>query len=131
MTVIAPPRPLRDLRLLFAGAAASKLGIEAGSFALPLVAVIALDASPGQVGLLATLTTAAFLLIGLPAGVWVDRARRRGIMIRQGTYHTARFGDRFVKISTSVPGEWAEKLCTLLPGMVEEARSLNDLPPQF
>lgn len=81
MTVIAPPRPRRDLRLLFAGAAASKLGIEAGSFALPLVAVIALDASPGQVGLLATLTTAAFLLIGLPAGVWVDRARRRGIMI--------------------------------------------------
>ncbi|SEF16755.1 MFS transporter [Jiangella alba] len=81
MTAIAPPRPRRDLHLLFAGAAASKLGMEVGSFALPLVAVLALDASPGEVGLLATLTTAAFLLIGLPAGVWVDRSRRRGVMI--------------------------------------------------
>lgn len=68
---------------------------------------------------------------GIRPEALVEAARRRGIMIRQGTYHTARFGDRFVKVSTSVPGDWAEKLCTLLPGMVEEARSLNDLPPQF
>lgn len=81
MTVIAPPQSQRDLRLLFAAAAASKLGMQVGSLALPLVAVLALSASPGEVGLLATLTTAAFLLIGLPAGVWVDRMRRRGIMI--------------------------------------------------
>lgn len=52
-------------------------------------------------------------------------------MIPQGTYHTARFGDRFVKISTSVPEEWAERFCPLLPEMVAEARTLNDLPPQF
>lgn len=61
----------------------------------------------------------------------VEAARRHGIMIRQGTYHTARFGDRFIKISTSVPAEWAEKLCALLPALVEEARSLNDVPAQF
>ncbi|WP_160119577.1 pyridoxal phosphate-dependent aminotransferase [Rhodovarius lipocyclicus] len=61
----------------------------------------------------------------------VEAARRHGIMIRQGTYHTARFGDRFIKISTSVPSEWAEKLCALLPALVEEARSLNDVPAQF
>jgi len=61
----------------------------------------------------------------------VEAARRHGIMIRQGTYHTARFGDRFIKISTSVPTEWAEKLCALLPALVEEARSLNDVPAQF
>src|SRR6201991_1262546 len=81
MTLTAAPPIRRDLHLLFAAAAASKLGLEVGSFALPLVAVIALSASPGEVGLLATLTTAAFLLIGLPAGVWVDRVRRRGLMI--------------------------------------------------
>ena len=52
-------------------------------------------------------------------------------MIRQGTYHTQRFGDRFVKISTSVPQAWVEKLCNLLPDMVAQARTLNDLPPQF
>ena len=52
-------------------------------------------------------------------------------MIRQGTYHTARFGDRFIKVSTSVPEAWAEPLCRLLPDIVAEARMLNDLPPQF
>lgn len=61
----------------------------------------------------------------------VEAARRRGIMIRQGTYHTARFGERFVKVSTSVPPEWAERLCATLPDMAAEARTLNDLPPQF
>ncbi|MBB5786432.1 MFS transporter [Jiangella mangrovi] len=79
--VVAAPPARRDLHLLFAAAAASKLGLQVGSLALPLVAVLALSASPGEVGLLATLTTAAFLLIGLPAGVWVDRMRRRGVMI--------------------------------------------------
>lgn len=77
----AAPPGRRDLHLLFAAAGASNLGLQVGSLALPLVAVLALSASPAEVGLLATLTTAAFLLIGLPAGVWVDRMRRRGVMI--------------------------------------------------
>ena len=61
----------------------------------------------------------------------VECYRRQGIMIRQGTYHTQRFGDRFVKISTSVPTPWAEKFCALLPDMVAQARTLNDVPSQF
>lgn len=61
----------------------------------------------------------------------VECFRRRGVMIRQGAYHTGRFGGRFVKISTSVPAGWVETLCALLPGMVEEARTLSDLPAQF
>jgi histidinol-phosphate aminotransferase len=61
----------------------------------------------------------------------VECYRRQGIMIRQGTYHTQRFGDRFVKVSTSVPSLWVEKFCALLPEMVAQARKLNDLPPQF
>lgn len=61
----------------------------------------------------------------------VECYRRQGIMIRQGTYHTQRFGDRFVKISTSVPTPWVEKLCALLPDMVAQARTLNDVPSQF
>ncbi len=61
----------------------------------------------------------------------VEAARRRGVMIRQGTYHKARLGERFVKISTSVPEEWVERFCRLLPDIVAEARTLNDLPPPF
>ncbi|MBE7196909.1 MAG: pyridoxal phosphate-dependent aminotransferase [Parafilimonas terrae] len=68
---------------------------------------------------------------GLRPEALVECYRRRGIMIRQGTYHTARFGDRFIKVSTSVPSTWVEKFCDLLPAMAEEARTLNDLPPQF
>lgn len=55
----------------------------------------------------------------------------RGIMIRQGSYHTPNFGDRFVKISTSVPKAWVEELVELLPAMVERARGLNSDTPLF
>lgn len=50
---------------------------------------------------------------------------RHGIMIRQGTYHTKRFGDRFIKVSVSVPTPWVEKFCALLPEAAEEARGMN------
>ncbi|KAA8994996.1 pyridoxal phosphate-dependent aminotransferase [Affinibrenneria salicis] len=56
---------------------------------------------------------------------------RRGIQIRQGAYHTATFGDRFVKVSTSVPEPWAETFSALLPEMVEQARKLTDFRQPF
>jgi len=49
--------------------------------ALPLVAVLTLDASPGQMGLLAAAERVPFLAFGLFAGVWVDRRRRRPLMV--------------------------------------------------
>jgi histidinol-phosphate aminotransferase len=68
---------------------------------------------------------------GIRPEALVECYRRQGIMIRQGTYHTQRFGDRFVKVSTSVPSQWMEKFCTLLPQMVAQARTVNDPPAQF
>ncbi|MFF0249004.1 MFS transporter [Streptosporangium sandarakinum] len=68
-------------RRLFAAAAASRLGTSVGQLALPLAAVTALGAGPAEVGTLATASTLAFLLIGLPAGAWVDRVRRRPVMV--------------------------------------------------
>ncbi|RAI02203.1 pyridoxal phosphate-dependent aminotransferase [Acuticoccus sediminis] len=61
----------------------------------------------------------------------VEAARRDGVMIRQGAYHTERFGDRFIKVSTSVPGEWADRLAAGLAAYVETARGLNDVPALF
>lgn len=61
----------------------------------------------------------------------VEAARREGVMIRQGRYHTARFGDRFIKVSTSVPTAWAERFCEGLPGYIATARTLNDVPALF
>ncbi|MGW4897170.1 MFS transporter [Kitasatospora sp. NPDC004240] len=70
-----------DFRALFDSATLAQLGTNVGYLAVPLIAVTALDAGAGQVGALATLSTAAFLLIGLPAGAWVDRMRQRRVMI--------------------------------------------------
>ncbi|KAB8158847.1 MFS transporter [Streptomyces sp. 3MP-14] len=77
------PSPFRSrsFRFLFAASAVSRGGMAVGNLALPLVAIVALDASVGEVGLLATLTTAAFLLVGPFGGVWVDRLRKRPVMI--------------------------------------------------
>ncbi|MFI6977485.1 MFS transporter [Embleya sp. NPDC050154] len=75
------PWRIADFRTLFTAAALSELGTNMGYVAIPLIAVAALDASPGQVGALAALGTVAFLLIGLPVGAWVDRMRRRRVMM--------------------------------------------------
>jgi histidinol-phosphate aminotransferase len=56
---------------------------------------------------------------------------QRGIMIRQGSYHTPRFGSRFVKVSTTVPTEWVDAFCRELPDAISAARGLNDIPELF
>lgn len=61
----------------------------------------------------------------------VEAARLKGVMIRQGRYHTEAFGDRFIKVSTSVPTSWAERFCDGLPGFIETARTLTDVPALF
>jgi MFS family permease len=68
-------------RRLWFGQSISELGSQVTTLALPLAAVLVLHASTFQVGLLTTAGYAAFLLVGLPAGAWVDRLRRRPIMI--------------------------------------------------
>jgi MFS family permease len=59
----------------------SLFGSEITVLALPLTAVAVLDASAGQVALLAAAGTAPFLLLGLPAGAWVDLWPRRTLMV--------------------------------------------------
>ncbi|WP_029076717.1 pyridoxal phosphate-dependent aminotransferase [Kaistia adipata] len=50
---------------------------------------------------------------------------RHNIQIRHGSYHTKAFGDRFVKVSVTVPEEWVDEFCQFLPQAVEEARGMN------
>jgi hypothetical protein len=56
---------------------------------------------------------------------------QRGIMIPQGSYHTPRFGSRFVKVSTTVPSEWVDAFCRELPDAIEAARGVSDVPELF
>ncbi len=71
----------RDFLRLWAGDTISQLGTQVTLLAVPLLAIKVLHATPFQVGLLTTCETAAFLLIGLPSGAWVDRMRRRNVLI--------------------------------------------------
>ena len=71
----------RDFRLLWGGETISELGSQVSLLAIPLLAVRTLHATTFQMGLLTAASTAAFLIVGLPAGVWVDRTRRRWVMI--------------------------------------------------
>lgn len=59
----------------------SGVGSQVTIVALPLLAAIELDASPGEMGLLAATGTAPFLLIGPFVGVWVDRLRRGPLLV--------------------------------------------------
>ena len=59
----------------------SQLGTQVSALAIPFVAIDILEASTFQVALLGVVDFLPFLLIGLPAGVWVDRLRRRPVMI--------------------------------------------------
>ncbi|MBO3746312.1 MFS transporter [Streptosporangiaceae bacterium NEAU-GS5] len=72
---------IRDFRRFAAADAISKLGSQVTFVALPLTAALTLEATPFEVGLLTAAETVAFLLVGLPAGAWVDRIRRRPVLI--------------------------------------------------
>jgi MFS family permease len=71
----------RDFRLLWSGETANRFGSAVTGLAMPLIAVTTLHATTFQVALLGAAGWLPWLLIGLPAGVWVDRLRRRPIML--------------------------------------------------
>lgn len=71
----------RGFLLLWGGETVSQFGAQLALLAIPVLAVTLLGASEWQVGLLNAADTAAFLVIGLPVGAWVDRMRKRRVMI--------------------------------------------------
>jgi MFS family permease len=66
---------------LLVGQATSQLGAQVSGVAVPLLAVLVLGASPFELGLVTASSTVAFALVGLPAGAWVDRWRRRPVLV--------------------------------------------------
>ncbi|MGC9666551.1 MFS transporter [Planosporangium sp. 12N6] len=70
-----------DFRRLWLGSTVSQFGTQVSMLAIPLLAVVTLDATTFQVGALTAAETAAFVLVGLPAGAVVDRLRRRPVLI--------------------------------------------------
>jgi MFS family permease len=71
----------RDFLRLWSAETISQFGTQVTFLAMPLAAVVVLDATPFEVGLLTTFEFLPFLLVGLQAGVWVDRSRRRPVLV--------------------------------------------------
>src|SRR5438270_2266996 len=70
-----------DFVKLWLGQTVSNFGSGITGIALPLTAVLVLAATPAQMGILGALDGVSVLVIGLLVGVWVDRVRRRPLLI--------------------------------------------------
>jgi MFS family permease len=71
----------RDFMKLWTGQTISEFGSQISNLAIPLLAAISLHATAFQFSALGVLNFLPFILFALPAGVWVDRLRRRYILI--------------------------------------------------
>jgi hypothetical protein len=71
----------RDYRLYWIGETVSTVGSAMAVVAMPLTAVLVLHAGAFEVGMLQATAWLPSLLIGLVAGAWVDRMRKRAVMV--------------------------------------------------
>jgi MFS family permease len=85
LATTTPHRPSlwrqRDFMKLWTGQTISQFGDEITGLAIPLLATMILHAGPLQFGILGVVRFLPWILFTLPAGVWVDRMRRRPILI--------------------------------------------------
>lgn len=81
----------RDFLKLWSAQTVSQAGTQISLLAVPLIAAVTLDVSPVQMGILGAMQTLPFLLFGLLAGVFVDRRRRRPILITTDLARAALF----------------------------------------
>jgi MFS family permease len=70
-----------DFLKLWGAQTVSQLGTQVSGLAIPLAAILVLHASAFEVASLGTVEFSPFLLFALPAGVWVDRMRRKPILV--------------------------------------------------
>jgi MFS family permease len=95
----------RHFRLLWTGETTSSLGSSIGGVALPLAALTLVHAGVFAISVLTAAAWLPWLIVGLPAGAWVDRLPRRRVMIAADLVSLAAFA--------SVPVAAAAGLLTL------------------
>ncbi|MFE7093510.1 MFS transporter [Streptomyces erythrochromogenes] len=81
-----------DFRRLWVANGFRYAAAEVASFALPVTALLLLDASPLAMSLIFVCSRAGFLVMGLPAGVWIDRWRKKPVMIWADVVYMLAFG---------------------------------------
>ncbi len=94
-----------DFMRLWGGQTVSVFGTMISGIALPFTAILALDASALEVAILGASRIVPGLLVGFAAGVWVDRLRRRPLMIAADIGRALIIG--------SVPLAWAFDVMTI------------------
>ena len=103
--VITPLSRNGSFSLLWLGEGVSVLGNTMTSALLPLLAVVSLDAGPLWMGLITAAAWLPWLVIGLPAGAWVDRLPAKRVMMVADVVAAASLA--------SVPAAWALDQLTL------------------
>ena len=76
-----PPWRQADLVRILIGETISEIGSQVGSLALPFAAALTLQATPGQMAILGIAEYVPPIVVGLVAGAWIDRQRRRPLLI--------------------------------------------------
>jgi MFS family permease len=71
----------REFIKFWVGQSVSMLGNQFTLLALPVAAAVTLQASAAQMGVLGAMRFGPGILFGLPAGVWLDRTRRKPILV--------------------------------------------------
>jgi MFS family permease len=94
-----------DFLKLWTAETISVFGSQFTALALPLVAVLLLDASPFAVSALFVVVFLPFVLFAIPAGVWIDRMRRRPILIAADVLRGL--------LLFTIPAAWALDVLTL------------------
>ena len=88
-----------DFRRLWVGETISQFGSQVSLLAIPFIATVLLRATAFEVALLGALQFLPFLLFTLPAGAWLDRVRRRPVLISGDLVRVAALG--------TIPVAWA------------------------
>jgi MFS family permease len=107
----------RDFRRLFVGNSVSLLGSSVTTVALPLTAVVRLHASPAQMGLLGAMGLLPHLVLGLPAGVWVDAVAYRRVLTLADAAQTLVLGAVPVLAACGVLRMWQLYVVVTLAGV--------------
>jgi MFS family permease len=107
-----------DFVKLWLGQTVSHFGSGITGIALPLTAVLILAATPMQMGILGALDGVSVLLIGLLAGIWVDRVRRRPLMIATDLSRAFILGTIPLAAILGVLGIWQLYIVAALAGML-------------
>ncbi|GEK22290.1 MFS transporter [Cellulomonas xylanilytica] len=116
-----------DFRRLWTGDAFGQLGAQLTALALPIFAVQQLAATEWEMGVLTAAEYAAFLVIGLPAGAWVDRMRKRRVLVVADLVRAAVLG---VVVLTAATGHASVPLLIVAALVISVATVFFDVSHQ-